>query len=62
MGLLSSKNQDVKYFLFLKDFFAIYASVKSLMDEKAKTIINDFIRIVKKSKCKPNKWWVDIGR
>ena len=55
MGLLSSKNQDVKYFLFLKDFFAIYASVKSLMDEKAKTIINDFIRIVKKSKCKPNK-------
>ena len=32
------------------------------MIKKAKTAVDNFIEIVNKSKCKPNKLWVDPGR
>ena len=44
------------------DVFTKYALVKSLKDEKTKTILHGFVEIVNKSKCKPNKLWVDQGR
>ena len=36
--------------------------MESLKDKKAKTVFNGFIKIVIKSKHKPNKLWVDQGR
>ena len=33
-----------------------------MKDTKAKTVLHSFIEIVKKSKLKPNKLWVDQGR
>ena len=35
---------------------------KPLENTKGKTVLNAFIKIVNKSKCKPNKLWVDQGR
>ena len=32
------------------------------MDEKAKTVLNGFIEMLNKSKCKPNKLWLNKGR
>ena len=52
MGSLSLFNRGVKY----------YTWANPLKDKKAKTVLNGFIRIVNKSKRKPNKLWVDQGR
>ena len=42
MGSLSSKNQGVKYSLWLIDVFIKYAWVKPLTDEKSKAVLNGF--------------------
>ena len=49
MGLLTSKNQDVKYFLCVIDVFTRYASVKSLTDKKSKAVQNKVRNKVDKS-------------
>ena len=53
---LSSFNSSGKYLLCLIDIFTKYVWVKPLTDKKAKTVLNGFIGIVNKSKCKPNKF------
>ena len=58
MRSLSSRNENVKYLLCAIDFFTKYATVKPLKDEKGKTVLNAFIKIVNESNCKPNKLWV----
>ena len=55
MGSLSSKYQGVKYWLCVVDVFTKYACVKPIKDKKAKTVLNDFIEIVNKSKRQPGK-------
>ena len=62
MGLLSSKNWNVKYLLCVIDIFIKYAWVKPLNNKKARTVHNSFIWIVNKSKHKPTKLWIDKGR
>ena len=39
--------------------FTKYVWVKPLKDRKAKTVLNGFIEIGNKSKCKLNKLWAD---
>ena len=49
MRSLSSKNQNVKYLLFVIDVFTKYAWVKPLKVNKSKTVLNVFIKIVNES-------------
>ena len=52
MWSLSSKSAVVKYFLLcVIDVFTKYAWVKPLKEKTAKTVLNNFIEIVNKSKC-----------
>ena len=44
------------------DVFTKYAYVKPLKNKKAKTVIHGFIELVKESKGKPNKLWIDQGK
>ena len=46
---LPSKNKNVKYLLCVIDIFTKYAWVKPLKDKKVKTVLNVFIKIVKKN-------------
>ena len=62
MGSLSSFNHGVLHLSCAIHVFTKYAWVKSLNDKKFKTILNSFIEILAKFKCKPNKLWVDQGR
>ena len=62
MGSLSYYNRGIKYLLCVIDIFTKYAWVKALKGKKAKTILHGFIEIVKESKRRPNKLWVDQGR
>ena len=43
------------------DVFTKYAWVKPLKDEKFKTVLHSFIKIVNEFKRTPNKLWVDQG-
>ena len=54
MGSLSFKNRDVKCLLRVIDVFTKYAWVKPLNHKEASTVFNDFVKIVNKSKSKPN--------
>ena len=54
-------NRGVKYLLYVIGIFTKYPWVKSLKDKKAKTTLHGFTEIVNKSKCTPNKLWVDEG-
>ena len=62
MGSLSSKNKNVKYFLFVIDVFIKYAWVKPLKDKEGNTALNAFIEIANESNRKPNKLRVDQGK
>ena len=62
MGSLSSKNQDVKYLLYMINAFTKYGWVKPLKDRKAKAVLNGFIKIVNEFNRKSNKLWVDQGK
>ena len=44
------------------DVFINYAWVKPWKDNKVKTVLYAFIKIVNKSNRNPNKSWVDQGR
>ena len=61
MKSLSSFNHVVKCLLCVIDVFNKYVWVKLLNNKRAKTVLNDFIETVNKSKCKP-KLWVDKRR
>ena len=55
MGSLFSKNNKVRYLLWVIDIFTKYAWVKPLKDKKGKTVLNASIKIVNEFNCKPNK-------
>ena len=59
---MSSKNQNVKYLPCVINTFTRYAWVKTLKDEKGKTVLNAFIERVNESNRKPNKLWIDQGK
>ena len=56
MGFLSIKMLNIYY--VIGDAFTKYTCVKSLKDEKGKTIINAFIKMINESNRKPDKSWV----
>ena len=62
IGSLPSKNRGVKDLLFVIDILTKYARIKPLKNTKGKTVLNDFIEIVNKSKRKPNKLLADEGK
>ena len=61
MQSLSKKNKGIKYLLCTIDLFSKYAFVIPLKDKKGISIVNAFDKIMKQSKRKPNKLWVDQG-
>ena len=61
MQSLSRKNKGIKYLLCVTDLFSKYAFVVPLKDKKGISIVNAFDKIIKQSKRKPNKIWVDQG-
>ena len=61
MQSLSRKNNGIKYLLCAIDLYSTYAFVIPLKDKKGISIVNAFDKIIKKSKRKPNKIWVDQG-
>ena len=61
MQSLSSKNKGIKCLLCAIDLYSKYAFVVLLKDKKGISIANAFDKIIKQSKRKPNKIWVDQG-
>ena len=61
MQLISKSNKGFR-FLCVIDIFSKYAWVVPLKDKKGISIVNAFQKILKESKCKPNKIWVNKGR
>ena len=61
MQSLSKKNKGIKYLLCAIDLHSKYAFVISLKDKKGISITNAFDKIIKQSKRKRNKIWVDYG-
>ena len=56
-------NKDFgKFLIFVTNICTKYAWVKPLKDEKSKTVLNSFVKIVNESKRKPKKLWVDQVR
>ena len=51
-----------KYILTVMDGYTRYAWTVPLKDKKGETVANAFEEIMKKSKRKPNKLWVDQGK
>ena len=58
---LSKKNKGIKYLLRAIDLYSKYAFVVSLKDKKGISITNAFNNIIKQSRRKPKKIWVDQG-
>ena len=61
MQSLSRKNKGIKYLFCAIDLYSKYAFVILLKDKKGISIVNAFDKIIKQSKRKPNKIWVDQG-
>ena len=61
MQSLSRKTKGIKYLLCAIDLYSKYAFVIPLKDKKVISIVNAFNKIIKESKRKPNKIWVDQG-
>ena len=61
MQSLNRKNKGIKYLLCAIDLYSKYAFVIPLKDKKGISIVNAFDKIIKQSKRKPNKIWVDQG-
>ena len=61
MQSLSRKNKGIKYLLCVIDLYSKYTFVIPLKDKKGISIVNAFDKIIKQSKRKPNKIWVDQG-
>ena len=58
---LSRKNKGIQYLLCAIDLYSKYVFVIPLKDKKGISIVNGFDKIIKQSKRKPNKIWVDQG-
>ena len=61
MQLISKFNKEFRFLLWVIDIFSKYAWVVPLKDKKGVRIVNAFHKILKESKRKPNKIWVDKG-
>ena len=61
MQSLSRKNKGIKYLLCAIGLYSKYAFVIPLKDKNGISITNAFDKIIKNSKRKPNKIWVDQG-
>ena len=61
MTLISKFNKGIKYLLFVIDLFSRYSWVVPLKNKKGESIVEGFQSILKKSKRKPNKKWLDHG-
>ena len=61
MQLRSKNNKEIRYLLCAIDLFSKYVFVVPLKGTKGITIANAFLRILGKSKRKPNKIWADQG-
>ena len=61
MQLISQFNKRFRFILCVIDIFSKYAWVALLKDKKGISIVNAFQKILKESKRKPNKIWVDKG-
>ena len=57
----NSYNHGFRYILNVIDVFSKFVWSVSIKDKAGKTIANTFQSIVKTSKRKPNKLWVDNG-
>ena len=60
--IVSKPDADHKYILTVLDGYTRYAWAIPLKDKKGETVANAFKEIMKKSKRKPNKLWVDQGK
>ena len=58
---MSKFNKIFRFLLCVIDVFSKYAWVVSLKDKKGVSIINALQKILKESKRKPNKIWVNKG-
>ena len=61
MQLLSKYNKGIRFLLCVIDIFGKYVWVVPLKDKKGVSIVTAFQSILKQSKRKPNKIWVDKG-
>ena len=61
MQPLSRKNKGIKYLLCTTDLYSKYAFVIPLKDKKGISTVNAFNKIIKQSKRKLNKIWIDQG-
>ena len=62
MQLTSKFNKGFRFLLCVIDIVSKCAWVIPLKDKKGASIVDDFQKILDKSKgCKPNKIWVDKG-
>ena len=61
MQSLSRKTKGIKYLLCAIALYSKYAFIIPLKDKKGISIANAFDKIIKQSKRKPNKIWVDQG-
>ena len=61
MQLISNFNKGFRFLLCVIDVFSKYAWVVPLKDKKGISIVYAFQKILKESKHKPNKIWVDKG-
>ena len=61
MQLISKFIKGFKFLLCVIDIFSKYAWVVPLKDNKGVGIVDEIKKILDKSRCKPNKIWVDKG-
>ena len=61
MQLLSKFNKRFRFLLCVIDILSKYARVIPLKDKKGISIVNAFQIILKESKRKPYKIWIDKG-
>ena len=60
--VIMPQQDNYKYILTIMDGYTRYAWTVPLKDKKGETVANAFTDIIKKSKRKPNKLWVDQGK
>ena len=61
MQLISKFNEEFRFLLCVIDIFSKQGWVVPLKVKKGISIVNAFQKILKESKRKPNKIWVDKG-
>jgi hypothetical protein len=60
--IIMPEQENYKYILTIMDGYTRYAWTVPLKDKKGETVANAFKDVMKKSKRKPNKLWVDQGK